>query len=229
MNVVALIMAGGSGERFGAGPPKQLAPLAGRPLLAWSVSVLSRSARIGAIVVVGPAEQETELRAAIPADAAARVRAFAAGGATRQESVFNGLRAMPDGTTHVLIHDAARPCLSQALRDRVLDALAGHDAVIPAVPATDTLVHVRDAHVDAIIDRVNVAGVQTPQGFRLDLIMKAHRAAKARGFASSDDGSLVLALGEPVFTVEGERMNIKVTFRDDLATAQAILTGGEGS
>jgi 2-C-methyl-D-erythritol 4-phosphate cytidylyltransferase len=129
----------------------------------------------------------------------------------------------------VLIHDAARPCLSDALRDRLIDALAAHDAVVPAVPVTDTLIRDLDAGVDAILDRVHIAGVQTPQAFRLELIRRAHAAARDRGFKSSDDGSLVLALGEKVATVPGERTNLKVTFRDDLMIAEAILKNGAGS
>ncbi len=229
MNVVALIMAAGSGERFGPGGRKQLIALAGRPMLAWSALALARSPRVQSLVVVGPADAEAELRGALPPEVAAKDVAFVAGGATRQESVFNGIERLPQDATHVLIHDAARPCLSAALRDRVLDALATHDAVVPAVAATDTLVHESDGRVDAILDRVHVAGVQTPQGFRAALVAKAHRTARARGFRSSDDGSLVLALGEPVFTVPGERTNIKVTFREDLPLAEALLKNGVSS
>jgi len=156
--------------------------------------------------------------------AATKLHTFVVGGATRQESVFNGLRALPDGFQHVLIHDAARPCVSPTLIASVLDALQSHDAVVPAVAVTDTLVRNYESKVDAIIDRVHVAGVQTPQAFRLELIVRAHREARARGFQSSDDGSLVLALGEPVHTVPGERSNIKVTVREDIAMAEAVLT-----
>jgi 2-C-methyl-D-erythritol 4-phosphate cytidylyltransferase len=126
----------------------------------------------------------------------------------------------------VLIHDAARPCLSAALRDRVLDALGSYDAVVPAVPVTDTLIRDVEARVDAMLDRVHISGVQTPQAFRADLIVRAHRIARERGLHSSDDGSLVLALAEQVATVAGERTNIKVTYREDLAIAEAILKNG---
>jgi 2-C-methyl-D-erythritol 4-phosphate cytidylyltransferase len=169
------------------------------------------------------------LRAVLTADADAKLHAFAPGGATRQQSVSSGLGAVPDGTTHVLIHDAARPCVSEALCERVIDALMVSSAVIPVVPATDTLVQVRDSRVQLMVDRTAIAGVQTPQGFRLDLIVEAHRAAKARGLESSDDGSLVLALGEPVVTVAGERSNLKVTYKEDIAIAEAILQGGASS
>jgi 2-C-methyl-D-erythritol 4-phosphate cytidylyltransferase len=227
MNVAALIMAAGSGERFGGSDRKQEIAIAGRPMLAWSVLALADSPRVRWVIVVGPGD--ADVRAALAADVADRVHAFVSGGATRQESVFNGLDHLPEDATHVLIQDAARPCLSAALRDRVLDALEDHDAVIPVVPATDTLVHERDGNVDAILDRVHVAGVQTPQGFRAELVRRAHRTARARGFRSSDDGSLVLALGEPVFTVPGERTNIKVTFREDLLIAEALLKNGVSS
>jgi 2-C-methyl-D-erythritol 4-phosphate cytidylyltransferase len=219
-------MAAGSGRRFDAGAPKQTAVLNGRAMIAWSAGVLAQSPRVTGLVVVTPAGSETSLRDMLPADAVRKMRATVAGGATRQDSVYNGLEQVPPDATHVLIHDAARPCLSAALRDRVIDALAAHDAVIPAVAVTDTLIRDIDAGVDAILDRVHVAGVQTPQGFRLDLIRRAHRVARERGFKSSDDGSLVLALAEKVATVPGERTNLKVTFREDLAIAEAILKNG---
>ena len=159
-------------------------------------------------------------------EAATKLKAALSGGITRQDSVYNGLEQVPAGTTHVLIHDAARPCLSAALRDRVIDALASHDAVVPAAPVTDTLIREEGARVDAMLDRAHISGVQTPQGFRLDLIRRAHQVARDRGFKSSDDGSLVLALGENVATVPGERTNLKVTYRDDLVIAEAILKNG---
>jgi len=226
VNLVALIMAAGSGSRFDAGAPKQVMALNGRALMAWSAAVLAASSRVSALLVVVPPENEALLRGALPAEAAAKLHATIPGGATRQDSVYNGLERVPQGTTHVLIHDAARPCLSAALRDRVIDALTAHDAVVPAVPVTDTLIRDVDASVDAILDRVHIAGVQTPQGFRLDLIRRAHAIARERGFKSSDDGSLVLAVAEKVATVPGERTNLKVTFRDDLAVAEAILKNG---
>jgi 2-C-methyl-D-erythritol 4-phosphate cytidylyltransferase len=226
MKAAALIMAGGSGERFAAehgDAPKQLTPLCGRAMLAWSADALSLSDRIAVLVVVVPAELGDGLRDILAPRTAEKTHNFVAGGVTRQESVFNGLRALPEDVTHVLIHDAARPCASPALVDRVLAALGTHDAVVPAVAATDTLIRDYQGRVDAVVDRVHVAGVQTPQGFRHELILRAHKEAKARGFHSSDDGSLVLALGEPVHTVPGERTNIKVTFREDVAIAEAIL------
>jgi 2-C-methyl-D-erythritol 4-phosphate cytidylyltransferase/2-C-methyl-D-erythritol 2,4-cyclodiphosphate synthase len=226
MNLFALIMAGGTGERFGTGSPKQLATLHGRAMIAWSAEVLARSPRVAGLVIVTAPGVEVSLREVLPEAAARKVRGVVTGGATRQESVFNGLQNLPREATHVLIHDAARPCLSSALLDRVVAALETNDAVIPAAPVTDTLVRELDARVDAILDRVHISGVQTPQGFAVPLIVRAHHAARERGFQSSDDGSLVLALAEKVATVPGERTNIKVTYREDLSIAEAILKNG---
>ncbi len=219
-------MAAGSGTRFDAGTPKQTTLLDGRAMLAWSAEIMAASPRVSGVIVVAPAGMEASFNGLLAEEAARKLRAAVSGGNSRQDSVYNGLERVPEGTTHVLIHDAARPCLSAALRDRVIDALASHDAVVPAIPVTDTLIRDMDAGVDAILDRVNIAGVQTPQGFRLELIRRAHRIARERGFKSSDDGSLVLALAEKVATVPGERTNLKVTFRDDVIIAEAILKNG---
>jgi 2-C-methyl-D-erythritol 4-phosphate cytidylyltransferase len=200
--------------------------LNGRALLAWAAEVIAASPRVSGLVLVAPSNDFAYWSGLLAEAAARKLRAAIIGGATRQDSVYNGLEQVPAGTTHVLIHDAARPCLSSTLRDRVIDALSAHDAVVPAVPVTDTLIREVGSHVDAIMDRVHIAGVQTPQGFRLDLIRRAHQVARERGFKSSDDGSLVLALAENVATVPGERTNLKVTFRDDLMIADAILKNG---
>ena len=223
MRAAALIMAGGTGERFAPGTPKQLVTLFGRPMIAWSIDALAQLGRVARVVVVVADALQPDVRTSLTAEAARKLTGFAAAGATRQESVYNGLRMLPEDVTHVLIHDAARPCASSQLIESVLEALQTHDAVVPVVAVTDTLVRDYQGKVDAVIDRMHVAGVQTPQAFRYDLIMRAHREAHARGFQSSDDGSLVLALGQPVYTVPGERTNIKVTVREDLAVAEAFL------
>lgn len=216
---VAIIVAAGAGERMSGDTPKQLAPLAGRPMVAWSARRFSQVC--DDVVVVAPPGREDEMRSALAEFE--KVRAVVPGGATRQESVFNGLAALPEGASRLLVHDAARPCVSGELVRRVLDALYDKDAVVPAVPAVDTLVHEREGGVDAILDRVHVSMVQTPQGFAADVLLRAHREARKGGLQSSDDGSLVLALGVPVATVAGERTNVKITYPEDVAVAEAIL------
>lgn len=215
-HVAALIVAAGSGDRLPGNTPKQLRLIAGRPMVAWSVERMA-SAGISSIVVVATPGHEDETRAAVGG------ATVVAGGDTRQVSVWNGLGALPAGASHVLVHDAARPCVSRELIDRVVAALSNCAAVVPSVPVVDTLVREANGRVEAIVDRNHVAGVQTPQGFSVALLRRAHEAARRREFVSSDDGSLVLAIGEPVATVPGERNNIKVTFTEDLRVAEAIL------
>jgi len=222
MNIFAVIVAAGSGERFG-GRPKQLAPLSGMPMLAWSVKRLGDRRNITGLVCVVPPRGGDDIRGGLEGFGVGDIDAWPEGGETRQESVRNGLAALPPEATHVLIHDAARPCVTERLISRLTDALRDHDAVVPVTPAVDTLVHVEGDSVDRVVDRSHIAGVQTPQAFELGLIRRAHAAAKDTGTTASDDGSLVLALGERLATVEGERMNIKVTYAEDMAIADAIL------
>jgi 2-C-methyl-D-erythritol 4-phosphate cytidylyltransferase len=215
----AIIVAAGVGERIAGDTPKQLIPLAGEPMIVWSARALASVC--DTLVVVAPPGREGQIRETLSSE---KVHAVVPGGATRQESVWNGLGALPDETTHVLIHDAARPCVSLSLLERIASALDKNDAVVPVVPAVDTLIREVDTRVDAVVDREHISSVQTPQAFTVDLIARAHRKARSSDFQSSDDGSLVLALGHPVATVRGERTNIKVTFAEDVAIAEAILT-----
>jgi 2-C-methyl-D-erythritol 4-phosphate cytidylyltransferase len=219
MSTSAIIVAAGTSERLSGNTPKQLLPVAGMPMLLWSAHALMQVC--DALVVVAPPGRENDLKGAVAG--VEKVHAVVAGGATRQESVWNGLQALPEGATRVMIHDAARPCVSRALLDRIIESLDEHDAVVPAVPAVDTLIRESESQVDAILDRACISGVQTPQAFAVALIVDAHRKSRKNGRQSSDDGSLVLALGQPVATVRGERTNIKVTYPEDVTMAEAIL------
>ncbi len=218
-NIAAIIVAAGSSERFSGNTPKQLLPVAGMPMLLWSARALAQVC--DALVVVAPPGREDELREAVAG--VDNIHAVVVGGTTRQESVWNGLQALPGGAKHVLIHDAARPCVSRALLSRIIESLDEHQAVVPVVPTVDTLVRETGDHVDAILDRSCVSGVQTPQAFAVGLIVDAHCKARKTGYRSSDDGSLALAAAQPVATVRGERSNIKVTYPEDVAIAEAIL------
>jgi 2-C-methyl-D-erythritol 4-phosphate cytidylyltransferase len=213
----AIIVAAGSGDRFGGGQPKQFANLSGKPVLLWSVEVLSSVC--DATVVVAAADQIDRVRSLVPSSVV-----VVEGGATRQESVRLGLAALSDASTDVLVHDAARPCLSSEFVCRILEALADNEAVVPALPVSDTLVLSRGDTVDAIVDRAGVHGVQTPQAFRIPLLRQAHRRAEAGGFTSSDDGSLVLAMDKPVHRIAGDPLNIKISVESDLRMAEAIIS-----
>jgi 2-C-methyl-D-erythritol 4-phosphate cytidylyltransferase len=228
---VALIMAAGAGERFAGGGPKILHPLSGLPVLVRSTRLFARHRAVDAIIVVCAPGEETKIREVLDFHGVEKIARVVSGGATRQESARLGLEALDPECEIVLIHDAARPCLTAGLIDRVIEALKTSPAVVPVSPVVETLVRESGGSVDAILDRVHISGVQTPQGFHAPVVLRAHRSAKARGFVSSDDGSLVFALGEKVRTIEGERTNIKITFAEDAPIAEAILraatSGGE--
>ena len=219
----ALIMAAGSGDRFEGTEPKALYPLLGRPVLVWSAERFAMHPGVDSITVVVPPAEEARFGAVLEKHRVAKLARVIAGGETRQDSVRLGLDAVDPACDVVLVHDAARPCVTPALVSRALDALKTHGAAVPVWPVVDTLVREDGGTVDAILDRVHISGVQTPQGFRRDLLLRAHRSAKARGVTSSDDGTLVFALGEAVRAIQGERTNIKITYIEDAAIAEAIL------
>jgi 2-C-methyl-D-erythritol 4-phosphate cytidylyltransferase len=206
MKVCAIVLAAGSGSRFGG--LKQFEDLGGRPVLDWSLEVAAASC--DAVVLVGPPGLLAE-------------RGAVAGGATRSESVRAGLAAVPPGTEIVVIHDSARPLADAALYERVVAAVvAGADAAIPAVPVTDTIKRVEGTLVAATIDRSTLVAVQTPQAFRVNVLRDAH----ARGGEATDDAALVELIGGKVVTVEGDRRNLKLTTRDDLVVARALVCDG---
>jgi len=223
MQAFALIMAAGSGERMAGDVVKQLARVAGRPMLSWSLRRFgSHPDIVGVAVVIAPGS-EAEVKRALSNEDVAAVDIWAVGGERRQVSVRNGLAALPEGATHVLIHDAARPCVSSELITRVVAGLREHDAIVPTVPVVDSLVQYSGNQVTRNVDRRELAAVQTPQAFELGLIRRAHQRARETDFEANDDGALVLELGEKVATVKGDSENIKVTFVSDTSIAAGFL------
>ncbi|MBB4097933.1 bifunctional 2-C-methyl-D-erythritol 4-phosphate cytidylyltransferase/2-C-methyl-D-erythritol 2,4-cyclodiphosphate synthase [Sphingomonas kyeonggiensis] len=209
MKTAAIIVAAGSGTRAGGSVPKQFAPLAGRPMLAHSYAAMTSHPGIDAVLVVIGEGQEELLRAALgDVD-------FVVGGASRRESVANGLTAL-GGTERVLIHDAARPFLSHAVIDRLLAALETVSGAIPGLPVADTLVSASGVSVS----RDGLMRVQTPQAFRYAAIVEAHAAWPADREAT-DDAQMLRALGQEVMVVEGSAMLEKVTHPGDFAAAEA--------
>jgi len=203
MSTWAIVVAGGSGERFGQ--RKQYLALGGERVLDWAL----RSAAEGSdgVVLVVPADQ---------ADAAEPLAtAVVPGGATRSASVRAGLAAVPDDAAVILVHDAARPVPVPGVWQRVRAAIeAGADAAVPAVPVSDTL---RDL-AGGTVDRSRLVAVQTPQAFRA----RALRAAHAGAPDGTDDASLVEAAGGRVVVVDGDPANIKITTPVDLSLAELL-------
>jgi 2-C-methyl-D-erythritol 4-phosphate cytidylyltransferase len=212
---VALIVAAGSGERLGAGRPKALVELAGRPLLQWSIDALRGVEDIERIVVALP-----------PGTAAPEGVTAVAGGVVRSDSVRRALAAAGDGEL-VLVHDAARPLLTAELAASVIAALeARADAAgaIAAVPVTDTIKLVAEGDsVSATLDRSRLWAVQTPQVFRRAALERALDVPAAELAQATDDAWLIERSGGRVIVVRGHERNLKVTTPLDLRVAELLL------
>jgi 2-C-methyl-D-erythritol 4-phosphate cytidylyltransferase/2-C-methyl-D-erythritol 2,4-cyclodiphosphate synthase len=215
-DIVALIVAAGRGERAGGSVPKQYARIAGRAVLAHAIDRLAAHPAIARIQVVIGAGQEALYAEAVEGYALAPP---VIGGATRRESVLAGLQAC--GGDIVLIHDAARPFLPLAVIDRLLTALKTADAAVPVLPVADTLARCGDSLGDSV-PRDGIVRVQTPQTFRRDAILAAHRAWPADRDAT-DDAQVARAAGITVQTIMGDAALEKLTHPADVAAAEARI------
>jgi 2-C-methyl-D-erythritol 4-phosphate cytidylyltransferase len=218
--VWSIVVAGGSGRRFGE--PKQFALLGDRAVLEWAVDACRPHSR--GVVLVVPAD-------ALGIHASGRgADAVVAGGASRAESVRRGLAAVPAEADVILVHDAARPLARPALFEAVLSAVAeeGVDGAVPGLAVRDTIKQVDEEQmITSTLDRSSLVAVQTPQGFRAGALRRAHGAG---GSEATDDAMLVEAIGGRVRVVPGDPDNLKITTPDDLATAERLLAqlGPEG-
>jgi 2-C-methyl-D-erythritol 4-phosphate cytidylyltransferase len=224
VSVVAVIPAAGSGSRFG-GSPKQYLPLAGMPVLARTLAVLESSPVIDGIVVVVRHGEEARCRAvAVDPYGWQKIRAIVPGGLTRQDSVAHGLDAVGPEASIVMVHDAARPLVTDDLIRRVVEAAVASGAAVAALPVVDTLKRRVGAHgLVTTVDREGLWTAQTPQAFRAGLFRDAVARARADRFVGTDDASLVERLGCAVTLVEGEPMNFKITRAEDLPRAEEFL------
>lgn len=216
----AVVLAGGSGTRLGAEGNKVYLPLAGRPLLSWSLRAFARAPSISRLVlVIRPADRPYAEQAA--GGLAVEV---VDGGATRHGSEWAALRllapAIRAGDVDVVaIHDGARPVVAERLIEDTVAAAREHGAVVPGVPLTDAV----DAELRAVAGRL--VRVQTPQAFRAGLLLDAYERAEVDGFGGTDTAACVERYaGVPVHCVPGDPRNVKVTYRADLALAEALLT-----
>lgn len=209
-----MVVAAGSGSRVGGETPKQFRPIAGRSLLAHAVDRLDHP-RIDAVQIVIGEGQEVAYRAAI---GDRPLPDPILGGATRRQSVANGLAGLASAE-RVLIHDAARPFLPAAVVDRLLDALAANDGAVPALPVIDTLVRADGEKVP----REDLMRVQTPQAFHLEAIRRAHAAWS--GGEATDDAEIARAAGLQVAIVAGDPALEKLTYEADFLRAEAALLG----
>ena len=218
-DVAVLVPAAGAGVRLGPGGPKALRLLRGEPLLVHAVRRIAAAPSVRAIVIAAPPADTTAVRELLAPIADVIV---VPGGAQRQESVAAALRAVPPGPEIILVHDAARALAPALLVESVAEAVrAGHDAVIPVLPVVDTIKEVAaDETVLGTVDRGVLRAVQTPQGFRREVLARAHASAAG---PVTDDAGLVEKQGVRVQCVPGSAYALKITSLFDLALAEHLL------
>jgi 2-C-methyl-D-erythritol 4-phosphate cytidylyltransferase len=235
MRTVAVVLAGGSGRRFGSAKPKQLGLLAGRTLIEHCVRAFDAAPAVDEVVIVAAPDIEEEVRR----DAAAyrKVTSVIHGGASRTDSTRQALRWLHSNAAaadwKVLFHDAARPLIEQRTIADCVAALDEWQAVSVVVPSADTIVEVADGAIRRVLPRELLARCQTPQGFRLSVISRAYELADADpGFsavpATDDCGVVLRYLPEiPVGVVAGSDRNLKITYAADLAVAHTLAERSE--
>jgi 2-C-methyl-D-erythritol 4-phosphate cytidylyltransferase/2-C-methyl-D-erythritol 2,4-cyclodiphosphate synthase len=208
-----------------AGIEKMVVPLAGRPLVMHSVVAFETCDLVDEIVVVTRADLVERVSSLVEGAGCTKVRAVVRGGATRSESSRHGIAALSKDVKTVLVHDGARPLVSDALIRRVVEA-AMHGAVIPGVAPTSTIKLEAGGASAGTLDRERLREAQTPQGFPRELLARALAWAIKAPAPPTDEAACVEGLGERVAIVAGDRRNIKVTVPDDLAVAEALVSGG---
>lgn len=220
--VIAIIVAAGRGKRLGSSLPKQFLKVRGRTILEMSVAAFEQNKYVDEIFVAANADY-CELTEKL-CWGFSKLKKIVAGGAERQDSVRAALDCLRGENGIVLVHDAARPFVSEAVINAVIEGTADFDAAIPTVPAKDTIRQV-DGTGSRTLQRETLACVQTPQGFRISLLKHAFEKAQAQGFLGTDDASLVERMGINISMVQGEDANRKITTREDLETEMRIGTG----
>ena len=219
-----LIPAAGVGKRMGSDRNKLLLPLLDKSILAWTLLAAAQSQTIEWIGLIGQPVDEPDFKVILDDLSLPLPVQLIRGGDTRQASVHNGLQALPQTATHVLIHDGARCLATPALFDRCTHALETHAGLIAGVPVKDTIKQVGEGDVIlATPDRSQLWAAQTPQGFAVAPLKQAHDAAIENGWAVTDDAALFEQVGRSVVIVEGEETNLKITTPMDLAIATFIL------
>lgn len=224
MTTIALIVAGGSGERFGGDIPKQYQLLAGRPVMSWTIARFESAETIDQIVlVVGENYLLHVNNTVVDPYGFMKVIKIVPGGESRTESVAKGLAALPSSTSFVAIHDAVRPLIKPKDIDAVVREAQQHRAAILGRPVTETVKRAREGMILATVDRTNLFIAETPQAFQYDLISEAHRKGAASGTKMTDDAALVEALGFMVRLVPSTGPNPKLTTGADADFIKIML------
>jgi len=215
--VAVVIPAAGSGTRLG-GKPKQFRHLGGAPLLFHTAQVFDRHPDVTELVVVGDSPSLGHIKEIL--SPLSKLSQVVIGGATRQESVLAGLNALGDSTSVVLIHDAARPFISDSMISSVIRSAIAHGAAAAAMPVTDTVRYGDNGHFTTSISRDGLYAMQTPQGFKFSLLLDAFQHAKLS--EATDDVAIMEQMGHCVQIVTGDSRNIKITTQSDWDWAQKV-------
>ena len=227
MSVAAIVPAAGRGERLGGEVPKALRSLRGESLVVHALRALQACPDVTRCVVAGPPAATKEIETLLDAAGLRPGWQVVAGGVTRQDSVALALAALGPDDDIVLVHDAARCLVPLEVVQRVVDAVrAGADAVVPVLPVADTVKQVEGDTVVATVDRTALRQVQTPQGFRREVLDRAY--ARAGGGIATDDAGLAERAGATVRVVDGHAEAFKITTPLDLVLAEAVLRARHG-
>lgn len=216
-----VIPAAGQGKRMKAGKNKLFIELSDIPIIVYTLRVFEQDPNCrGIILSINPAEEEyfTEMLASFQLK---KVKALVPGGKERQQSVYNALKHVQEEI--ILVHDGARPFIDQSQISALSSAASLHGGAVLAVPVKDTIKKVADKSVVETVERSSLWAVQTPQAFRLSILINAHEKADAELFLGTDDASLLERINEQVVIIEGNYDNIKITTQEDLYFADAIL------
>jgi 2-C-methyl-D-erythritol 4-phosphate cytidylyltransferase len=223
--VFGVITAAGAGLRLHEEIPKLEIEILGKPLVLYALEAFQHASCIESLILVVPPGRLGAWPVSRLRDAGIeKAVAVVAGGSTRQESVYLALGEIPDDDGTVVVHDGARPLVTPEMIEAACSAALDREALITAVPLTDTVKQVEGGRVVHTPDREKLVAVQTPQAFSLKLLREAHERARQERFQGTDDASLVERLGKTVAVIEGSRENIKVTYTGDLVLAEAIMS-----
>ena len=220
-----LIPAAGSGRRMGSNRNKLLLPLLGKPLLAWTLAAVKASRSIRRVGIIGQPDDFPDFKEIVVNLGMTKCVHFVPGGATRQESVYKGLQALPAVAERVLIHDGARCLVTPILIDRCAAEILDCPGLIAAIPVKDTIkvVDPTTQLITSTPDRRQLWAAQTPQGFAVEQLTHCHKEGVRQGWEVTDDAALFEQCNLSVKIVEGEESNLKVTTPMDLAIAEFIL------
>ena len=222
--VTAIFPAAGSSTRMGGGGNKNLLELAGEPILIRTLKTFSRVERVNFLIVVVAAHEVETVERLLSSTEGLKSWRVTVGGSERQYSIANGLKLLPDDAEIILVHDAARPLISARTIDEVIDAAEKFGGAIAAVPAKDTIKLVdAGGFVRYTPPRAELVAVQTPQGFRREILLRAYEKAAEENFLGTDDASLVERIGAKIKIVTSSYENIKITTPEDISVAETFL------